>query len=327
MKRLTLPAAATSMVLLFSALPSWANEKVTVAWLPIMQTTAFYIAMHDKLFEKAGIDINAVKFENPNQIIDSLVSGQADVGAPGSAAGIAVLAESRFPGTFKVFGLQGGSIKYHRINDGLIVAKDSSIKSFADLKGKNMGQLPGIQWRTLARYMVRQSGLDPDKDVHMQDIATGLQVPSVVSGSVDATLSLEPVGSIAVADGEAKRALTNPAETLIADPFYSGVSLLTTKFIKERPETAKKVVAVLDEATRLANERFDQYRPVIADFTPIKPDQLPLVAQPYLRAWKDIDAEDIHSYQALVDVFEKEGVLKKPMDVKPMILNNNDFTK
>lgn len=327
MKRLTLPAAATSMVLLFSALPSWANEKVTVAWLPIMQTTAFYIAMHDKLFEKAGIDINAVKFENPNQIIDSLVSGQADVGAPGSAAGIAVLAESRFPGTFKVFGLQGGSIKYHRINDGLIVAKDSSIKSFADLKGKNMGQLPGIQWRTLARYMVRQSGLDPDKDVHMQDIATGLQVPSVVSGSVDATLSLEPVGSIAVADGEAKRALTNPAETLIADPFYSGVSLLTTKFIKERPETAKKVVAVLDESTRLANERFDQYRPVIADFTPIKPDQLPLVAQPYLRAWKDIDAEDIHSYQALVDVFEKEGVLKKPMDVKPMILNNNDFTK
>ncbi|TCL02041.1 ABC transporter substrate-binding protein [Sodalis ligni] len=327
MKRLTLPAAATSMVLLFSALPSWANEKVTVAWLPIMQTTAFYIAMHDKLFEKAGIDINAVKFENPNQIIDSLVSGQADIGAPGSAAGIAVLAESRFPGTFKVFGLQGGSIKYHRINDGLIVAKDSSIKSFADLKGKNMGQLPGIQWRTLARYMVRQSGLDPDKDVHMQDIATGLQVPSVVSGSVDATLSLEPVGSIAVADGEAKRALTNPAETLIADPFYSGVSLLTTKFIKERPETAKKVVAVLDEATRLANERFDQYRPVIADFTPIKPDQLPLVAQPYLRAWKDINAEDIHSYQALVDVFEKEGVLKKPMDVKPMILNNNDFTK
>ncbi|QWA09197.1 ABC transporter substrate-binding protein [Sodalis ligni] len=307
MKRLTLPAAATSMVLLFSALPSWANEKVTVAWLPIMQTTAFYIAMHDKLFEKAGIDINAVKFENPNQIIDSLVSGQADVGAPGSAAGIAVLAESRFPGTFKVFGLQGGSIKYHRINDGLIVAKDSSIKSFADLKGKNMGQLPGIQWRTLARYMVRQSGLDPDKDVHMQDIATGLQVPSVVSGSVDATLSLEPVGSIAVADGEAKRALTNPAETLIADPFYSGVSLLTTKFIKERPETAKKVVAVLDESTRLANERFDQYRPVIADFTPIKPDQLPLVAQPYLRAWKDIDAEDIHSYQALVDVFEKKA--------------------
>ncbi len=327
MKRVRLLALATLTALSFSSLSARANEKVTIAWLPIMQTTAFYIAMHDKLFEKAGLDVTAVKFESPNQIIDSLVSGQADVGAPGSAGGIAVLAESRFPGTFKVFGLQGGSIKFNRINDGLIVAKDASIKSFADLKGKNMGQLPGIQWRTIARYMVRQSGLDPDKDVHLQDIATGLQVPSVVSGSVDATLSLEPVGSIAVADGVAKRALTNPAETLIADPFYSGVSLLTTKFIKERPETAKKVVAVLDDATRLANTQFDQYRPVFADYTPIKKDQVTLVAQPYLRAWQDIDATDIHSFQALVNVFEKEGVLKQHMDVKPLILSNQDFAK
>ncbi|WP_413731041.1 ABC transporter substrate-binding protein [Sodalis sp. RH22] len=326
MKRVILLSIATAAVL-FSSLSAQANEKVTVAWLPIMQTTAFYIAMHDKLFEKAGIDITAVKFENPNQIIDSLVSGQADVGAPGSAAGIAVLAESRFPGTFKVFGLQGGSIKYHRINDALIVANDSTINSFADLKGKSLGQLPGVQWRTIARYMVRQAGLDPDKDIHMQDIATGLQVPSVVSGSVDATLSLEPVGSIAVANGDAQRALTNPAETLIADPFYSGVSLLTTKFLKERPETAKKVVAVLDEATRLANERFAAYRPVIANYTPIKKDQIALVAQPYLRAWKDIGPEDIHSYQALVNVFEKEGVLKTPMDVSTMILRNSDFAK
>lgn len=327
MKRLRLLTLTTLAALSFSSLSAQANEKVTIAWLPIMQTTAFYIAMHDKLFEKAGLDVTAVKFESPNQIIDALVSGQADVGAPGSAAGIAVLAESRFPGTFKVFGLQGGSNKYHRINDGLIVAKDSSIKSFADLKGKTMGQLPGIQWRTIARYMVRQSGLDPDKDVHLQDIATGLQVPSVVSGSVDATLSLEPVGSVAVADNVAKRALTNPAETLIADPFYSGVSLLTTRFIKEHPETAKKVVAVLDQATRLANSQFDKYRPVFADYTPIKKDQVGLVAQPYLRAWKDIDATDIQSYQALVNVFEKEGVLKKHMDVKPLILSNQDFAK
>jgi len=327
MKRVRLLAWATLTTLLFPALSAQANEKVTIAWLPIMQTTAFYIAMHDKLFEKAGIDVTAVKFENPNQIIDSLVSGQADVGAPGSAAGIAVLAESRFPGTFKVFGLQGGSNKFNRINDGLIVAKDSSIKNFADLKGKTLGQLPGIQWRTIARYMVRQSGLDPDKDVHMQDIAPGLQVPSVVSGSVNATLSLEPVGSIAVANDVAKRALTNPAETLIADPFYSGVSLLTTKFIKEHPETAKKVVAVLDQATHLANTQFARYRPVIADYTPIKKDQVGLVEQPYLRAWQDIDAADINSYQALVNIFEKEGVLKQHMDVRPLILSNQDFTK
>ena len=312
---------------LTSAMQARAAEKVTIAWLPIMQTTAFYIALENGMFGKAGIDVVPVKFENPNQIIDSLVSGQADVGAPGAAAGITVLAETRFPGTFKVFGLEGGGIEVDRINDGLIVAKNSEIRSFQDLKGKSLGHLPGIQWRTIARYMVRQAGLDPDKDVHLQEIATGLQVPSVVSGSVDATLSLEPVGSIAVASGDAKRAMTNPVEGVIADPFYSGVSVLSTKFIKEHPVTARKVVDVLDEATRMVNASFNQYRPAISKYTPIKPDQIGLVAQPYLRSWKDIDATDIASFQSLVDVFQKEGVLKQHFDVSKLILTDKDLPK
>jgi NitT/TauT family transport system substrate-binding protein len=327
MKASDLLRAVVATLALAGAMQAGAVEKVTVAWLPTMQTMAFYVALENGMFEKVGIDVVPVKFENPNQIIDSLVSGQADLGAPGSAAGITVLAETRFPGTFKVFGLEGGCIKVERTNDGLIVAKDSRIRSFHDLKGKSLGHLPGIQWRTITRYMVRQAGLDPDKDVHLQEIAIGLQVPSVVSGSVDATLSLEPVGTIAVASGDAKRAMTNPVEGVIADPFYSGVAVLTMKFIRERPATARKVVDVLDEATRMVNGSFDRYRPAIGKYTSIKPAQVGLVAQPYLRGWKDIDATDIASYQGLVDVFQKEGVLEQHFDVSKLILTDKDLPK
>jgi NitT/TauT family transport system substrate-binding protein len=302
-----------------------AQEKVTAAWLPIMQTTAFYVALEEKLFEKAGITVDAVKFQSPNQIIESLVSGRADFGAPGAAAGITVLAEAQFPGSFKVFGLQGGGIKVDRINDGLIVANDSTIKSFADLKGKSLGHLPGVQWRTISRHMVRAAGLDPDKDVALKELAVGLQVPAVVNKTVDATLSLEPVGSIAVASKEAKRAMTNPVASVIADPFYSGVSVLTTKFMKERPAVARKVVAVLDEATKLANANFEKYRPIIAKYTPIPANQVHLVAQPYLRAWNELDATDLASYQALIDVFFKDGALKQEMKVKDIILGKSDI--
>ena len=302
-----------------------AQEKVTVSWLPIMQTTAFYVALEEKLFEKAGITVEAIKFQSPNQIIESLVSGRADFGAPGAAAGITVLAEAQFPGTFKVFGLQGGGIKVNLINDGLIVKNDSKIASFKDLKGKSLGHLPGIQWRTISRYVVRQNGLDPDKDLRMQELAVGLQVPGVVSGSVDATLSLEPVGSIAVAGKDAKRAMTNPVAMFIADPFYSGVSILTTKFIKERPAVARKVVEVLDEATRLAMKDFDKYRKILPKHTPIKPDQVAIVAKPYLRGWKELNDTDLNSYQALVDVFHKEGVLKEKINVREKILKPTDL--
>lgn len=300
-------------------------EKVTASWLPIMQTMAYYVALEEKLFEKAGIQIESVKFQNPNQIIDSLVAGQADFGPPGAAAGITVLAEARYPGTFKVFGLQGGGIKVNLINDGLIVKNDSTINSFRDLKGKSLGHLPGIQWRTLSRHLLRQNGLDPDKDVRLQEIAVGLMVQSVVAGSIDATLSLEPVGSIAIASKEAKRAMTNPVAGVIADPFYSGVSVLTTKFIKERPAVARKVVEVLDEATQMAMANFDKYRAIIPKYTPIQADHVKVVAQPYLRSFKDLNDTDIKSYQALVDVFQKEGVLKEKFDVRGVMLKPADL--
>ena len=301
------------------------REKVVISWLPIMQTTAFYVALDRQLFDKAGLDVEAVRFEAPNQIIDSLVSNRADVGAPGAAAGITVLAEEKFPGTFKVFGLQGGGIKADRINDGLIVAKDSPIKSFADLRGKVLGHLPGIQWRTISRYLVRKSGLDPDKDIRLVELAVGLQVPAIIAGTIDAALALEPVGSIAVAIGEAKRAMTNPCSALIADPFYSGAAVLTSRFVQERPETARKVVQVLDEATRIANTDLAHVRTSLPKYTGIKANQLDDVAQPYLRAFGDIDETDLASYQALIDVFRTERVLSTNMDVKTIMLKKADL--
>lgn len=326
MKKLVLASIIGGLLLNTTVASAQAKmEKVTASWLPIMQTMAYYVALEEKLFEKAGIEINSVKFQNPNQIIDSLVSGQADFGPPGAAAGITALAESRYPGSFKVFGLQGGGIKVGMINDGLIVSNASTITSFKDLKGKSIGTVPGIQWKTITRYIIRQNGLDPDKDVQINEIAVPMQIPSVVAGSVDATLSLEPVGSIAIASKEAKRAMTNPVATFIADPFYSGVSVLSTKFMKERPAVAKKVVEVLDQATKMTNENFDKYRPIIAKYTAIQATQVQYVAQPYLRANKDLNATDINSYQALVNVFEKEGVLKTPVDVKTLMLKPSDF--
>lgn len=326
-KRL-LPTVAAVMIITSGAAHAACDkmDKVTAVWLPIMQTTAYYVALEEKLFEKACIDIESNKMEAPNQIIDALVADRADFGAPGAAAGIAMIAESKFPDKLKIFGLQGGSIAANRINDALIVKPDNdSIKSFADLKGKTLGHVPGIQWRTISRHMVRAAGLDPDKDVQFVDLAVAMQVPAVIGGTVDATLSLEPVGSIAVASGKAKRAVTNPVEGVIAEPFYSGASILTTKFLKERPEVAKRVVQVIDEATDMVNADFGKYKDVIPKYTPIKPEQLGVLAQPYLRSFKDIDDTDIKSYQALVDVFIQEGVLAGPMNVKDKMLTKAEL--
>jgi NitT/TauT family transport system substrate-binding protein len=50
-----------------------------------------------------------------------------------------------------------------------------------------------------------------------------------------------------------------------------------------------------------------------------------IVAKPYLRPWKELNDTDLNSYQALVDVFQKEGVLKERIDVREKILKPTDI--
>ena len=104
MKKLLVSAALGAAVLLPHGADAACDkmEKVTAAWLPIMQTTAYYVALEEKLFEKSCIEIDSQKMQSPNHIIDALVAGRADFGPPGAAAGIAMIAEaSTMPATKK----------------------------------------------------------------------------------------------------------------------------------------------------------------------------------------------------------------------------------
>ena len=104
-----------------------------------------------------------------------------------------------------------------------------------------------------------------------------------------------------------------------------GASLMTTKFLKERPDAARKVVEVIDEATQLVSADFEKYKPALPKYTPIKDDQLASLAQPYLRGFTDLNETDLKSYQALVDVFIKEGVMNGPMNVHDKLLAKSDL--
>lgn len=312
----------------FGASSAYACESyddVVSAWLPIMQTTAYYVAIEEGMFEEACINLISNKMQSPNHIIDALVGGRADFGPPGAAAGIAMIAEARFPNTFKVFGLQGGGIQVDRTNDSLVVKEGSDITSFADLEGKTIGHVPGIQWRTITSHLVRAAGLDPETDVQLVDLAVPQQIAAVLGGSVDATLSLEPIGSIATVTDGVTVAVVNPVAHAISDPFFSGAAVLTTAFIEDRPDVARKVVDIIDRATQLANDDFESYKAIIPTYTAIGEEQLEFLAQPYLRGFSDITEVDLDSYQSFVDVFVSEGVLDEPMDVRSKMLTEADF--
>jgi len=320
MIRLGLIAVLSSMVS-----PAVAEkEKVTGSYLPIVQALPFYVAMEQGRFEQAGIDMNARRLENPNIIIDSLVSNQADFGPPGAASGITALAEAQYPGTFKVYSFQGGGIKSGFVNDALIVGADSGMDSFEDLEGRSVGTVPGVQWQTILTHILEANGL-AEGDVDMRSIAVGQQLTSVASDAIDASLSLEPIGSLAKDLDNVRIAEENPAARYVADPFFGGVGILTTRFINERPKVARKVVEILGETTKLVNENFEKYRSYLPKYTALSEKQAEVVRQPLIRRWDKIEQTDIEAYQALVDVFKKQGVLDEQLNVEEMMLEEDDF--
>ena len=74
MKPLKLQALVAALTVLWGGVAAACDrmEKVVAVWLPIMQTTAYYVALEEGLFEKACIEVVSNKLEAPNQIIDAL---------------------------------------------------------------------------------------------------------------------------------------------------------------------------------------------------------------------------------------------------------------
>ncbi|MEP5436696.1 MAG: ABC transporter substrate-binding protein, partial [Paracoccaceae bacterium] len=305
--------------------PILASEKVTMAYLPVTHALPLFVALEEKMFEAEGIEPEAVKMENPNLIIDSFISGRSDIGPLASAAGITVIASTRFPGTMKVFGLQGGNPTGGQVNESLIVPADSAIESFADLKGKRMAHLPGIQWKTISRFIIQKNGLDPDKDVTLQDLAVPNWTQALLGGTVDAVLALEPVASMAAANDNIKVVVVNPTALFIADPFWAGASVITTKFMKERPSVAKKTIAVIDKATRMVEDDFKKYAPLLAKYTAVPQSAIPVVGPVYWRTNTQIEEKDIVAYQAFADIFHDAGVIKAHLDVRTIMLQPDDL--
>src|SRR3989344_4250666 len=167
------------------------TTKVRVANLPSLHGLPFYLAIEKGYFKDAGLDIEMTKFEAPNQIIDAIISWQVDFTSTSGASGIAAVADFKNSGKIKIYALSGGDNVVP--NDSIVVQKDSTIKSIQELRGKKVGILPGIQWRTIVKSVFTQHNLDSDKDITIVELAPALQAQALASGQIDALVAIEPM--------------------------------------------------------------------------------------------------------------------------------------
>ena len=299
-------------------------EKVVMAWVPAIDALPYMVALEEKAFEKQGIEVVDQRLSSAPGLVDALLADRAQVGPYGTAPGIAMVAESQHPGTLKIFGLSGGAVDTPYVNSTLLVKKGSSIKSLADLKGKKLGRNPGIQWKTNVQYILSAMNMK-ESDVTQVELPFPMQVPALLAGTVDATITIDPFAATALASGDAEAAVINVGAKYVANPWFGGCAVMTTKFVKEHPETARKIMLVLRDITARIEKDFDRYKPLLAKYAGIPQNALPYVRPMLFRNDQQIDDRDIAAMQKVLDIYAKEGALGTHIDFKTKLLRLSDL--
>jgi len=124
------------------------------------------------------------------------------------------------------------------------------VKSVAELKGKSMA-VPGLlgSQQISAKFILRQHGLDPERDVIYRIVDTGTRIAAMLSGTVDS--SMMDYGEAYRAKKSGFKMLVNAAEV---HGLIAGGLGVNTKKLKEQPDQVRRVLKAMVQALRYVQE-------------------------------------------------------------------------
>ena len=301
--------------------PNSERTQIKVGYVNVAQSLTTFIAQEKNYFKDQGLNVELVKFESPALIQDAIISGNIDI-AGTAGTGIAAIAFSKDPNQFKIFNTSYADKDYP--SDVLVVAKDIQANSFAELKGKTVGIVPGPQFKTVFNFMAKQAGLNPSEaggtgDIFYRELAVTDQLTALQSAQIQAILGLDPVGTRAESLGVGKKIGISPISTTLGFKFYGSSGLINQKFAKENPQSAQKVIKAFDQAIGDVQKDPNAQRQYLDKYLGIKDPVLSKVAlQAYIKS-DELRDSDIQEIQKLVNIFQDQGVIKNKVEVRDMI--------
>jgi NitT/TauT family transport system substrate-binding protein len=295
---------------------------VRIANLPVVHGLPLYVAIEKGYFKDTGIDVEVVKFEAPNQIIDAIMVGQVDITSPSGALGITGIANFKNPGKLEVYAVSGGTSGNSGVS--FVVPIDSRLGSLGDLRGKKLGILAGtIQWRTITREILEKNGLDMDKDVAIVELAPSLQVQALAAGQVDALLALEPIPTIVVNKKVGKVWIPDPTVRYVSDPSWLGAGVVNVDFARKNPKVTKNVIAIIEKAMLEIENNPDAYRQYLKGYTPLTDDSISKIPIVSFKTCDQLITQDKDAIQKFFDIFTKHGVVVGKIDVDDVLYCDN----
>jgi NitT/TauT family transport system substrate-binding protein len=292
--------------------------KIRIGYWPVAAGLPFYAAVEKGYFKEAGLEVEPLKFAGAQQVMEAMLSGRSDGSSNGTGSANLGIGEIAQPGLFKIFCTNPSNAKF--VLDEYIVAKDSPIKTMADLKGKKVASGPGIQNVTLCKTMLERAGAT---GASVMELPIGQHVAAIAAGQVDACYTLEPTGTVGRISGTSRLLEAGVvAKYILGDPlapWHGGSASLTTEFIKKYPEATKKYLTAYLRGVELVRTKPDEARQYLKGYTAIEgplTSEVPLAAyMPY----SEFKPSDVAYFQKFFDLFTEKGIFDKKLVVADLI--------
>ncbi len=319
MKRKQISQVGLSLILCLLLLSCWRQEpnKVSFGYQPFGSNLPFFVAMEKGFFKEQGLEVTPEKIISANDAANAVVNGNI-VGNATVPLNVVLNIEENQPGLLKIFMVKATSKETW--SDYLLVKKGSKIDSISQLKGKRVGGYPGSAQQTMLRLILRQ--FMDDKDIITVEMPPNTQLQGLDAGQIDALLTYDDLAITALQNDIADVLVENPICKYVVNPLYAFAYVLSSKFVKDNPETSRKLRAAMYKAADFIKSNEGEAREIMAKWVGTKPEVAKKV-----NLWAQVKAEEVDkaALQKVADVFYEAGITKKRIDTGTLYLTNDDL--
>jgi len=297
------------------ALPAAAQDKVKVGVFPVASTLPYFVAIERGFFKEANIEVETTRLIGGPPNVAAMITNQID------AAAVLVTIEGmnanlKKPGVAMYISLNSQNKTYQM--EQFVVRKGFAAKSLKDLKGAKIMSAPGPANVTMAKAALAAAGLK-EGDYTIDQLDMGQHVNAMTAGTFDAGYTLEPNASTMRKLGVATTLEAGViARYVLGDPeadAYVGGCALTSDFIKNRPDVAKRFTAAWAKAVDFITKNPKEARQYLLKNTFTPPDVVDTVPMIKYVMAKNLTAKDKAAYQKFIDFSVTTGTLQEKVDV------------
>lgn len=310
---------ALLVIAVLAALLLWPRDTenqdlVRVGYVPVSTALPLFVAQQEGLFAAAGVEVETSRIETGNQAVEALITGRIDATAVVADLPWLTIAQ-RDPDLFRFY---AWSVLDAEIPmDMILVPAESDIQSLMDLRGKTVATFPGSQLKSFLSAMLVQRGIEPDL-VNIVELPPQNQLPALASGSADALFCLQPICTLAQDNLGARPIEASPIGRILGNgrPIAAASFGLSTDFIRERPDTARRFVEAMWRAIELVNADQARYRSLYPSFAPIPEALAPRVPVTKFMTSRDWDRTVV---EREIRALRSANLLTAPIEIDRLV--------